>query len=115
MRLSLPSHLRARRRSRGQSLVELALVASVFLLLMLTAIWIAQPTELGLSAYLATNLTVGTLGHAGVRLVGTAERTSPWLAWLDTSLFHTRHHTERECNYGFYTPIWDRLFGTLRK
>lgn len=77
--------------------------------LMLLAILLAQPTEAGLTAYLSTNLTVGTLGHAGVRLLPAAK----WSSGLDTSAFHMRHHTQRECNYGFYTPVWDWIFGTL--
>lgn len=35
--------------------------------------------------------------------------------FLNTATLHQSHHTEYKYNYGFYTNIWDRLFGTFRK
>jgi lathosterol oxidase len=57
--------------------------------------------------YLTLNWAYGTMGHSGVPV------RSRLLLWLvgDTE-FHHRHHTGKNGNYGFYTPIWDRLFGT---
>lgn len=77
--------------------------------LMLASIWLAQPTELALSSYLFVNLTVGTLGHAGVRLL---PAQGPLASIFDASAFHLQHHTQPTCNYGFYTPLWDWLFRT---
>jgi len=41
------------------------------------------------------------------------------IEWISGGLFggspmHFVHHQKPECNYGFYTTIWDRLFGTLK-
>ncbi|MDW7690707.1 sterol desaturase family protein [Flammeovirgaceae bacterium SG7u.111] len=30
-------------------------------------------------------------------------------------IFHKTHHTQYDCNYGFYTLLWDKLFGTFAK
>ena len=38
---------------------------------------------------------------------------SPATRWLATPLFHDLHHSRAEDHYGFYTTIWDRLFGTV--
>ena len=37
----------------------------------------------------------------------------PVLGMIGTSTFHARHHQTPTSNYGFYTALWDRLFGTL--
>jgi sterol desaturase/sphingolipid hydroxylase (fatty acid hydroxylase superfamily) len=34
--------------------------------------------------------------------------------WINTSISHNQHHQFYKGNYGLYTLIWDRLFGTLR-
>ena len=35
--------------------------------------------------------------------------------WLLTPMFHDQHHQYFTCNYGAFTTIWDRVFGTVRK
>ena len=37
----------------------------------------------------------------------------PIFKYLGTSTFHAEHHEHLNYNYGFYTLIWDKLFGTL--
>ncbi len=38
-----------------------------------------------------------------------------WLGrWINTSINHNQHHQYFKGNYGLYTLIWDRLFGTIR-
>ena len=39
--------------------------------------------------------------------------TAPGGFQIGTSTFHAEHHLQPRTNYGFYTVIWDRLFGTL--
>lgn len=34
--------------------------------------------------------------------------------WLITPMYHDQHHQYFTCNYGAYTTLWDRLFGTMR-
>jgi Delta7-sterol 5-desaturase len=78
------------------------------------AVVVAHPWSiLGMSVYLTINLASGTLGHLGVEpfphwFIGT-----PVLRQVGTSTFHAQHHREIHHNFGFYTLIWDRLFGTL--
>ena len=37
-----------------------------------------------------------------------------WLTkWFLTPMFHDQHHQLFHCNYGGFTTIWDRVFGTV--
>ena len=38
---------------------------------------------------------------------------TPVLRQIGSSSFHARHHQDLGGNFGFYTLLWDRLFGTL--
>jgi sterol desaturase/sphingolipid hydroxylase (fatty acid hydroxylase superfamily) len=68
---------------------------------------------LGLSVYLAVNLGMGMLGHLGVEPLPAWFDRVPLLRQLGTSTFHAQHHQDVHHNFGFYTLVWDRLFGTL--
>jgi sterol desaturase/sphingolipid hydroxylase (fatty acid hydroxylase superfamily) len=68
---------------------------------------------LGIAVYLTINLASGTLGHLGVEPFPAWFERVPLLRHLGTSTFHAQHHQDIQHNYGFYTLIWDRLFGTL--
>lgn len=75
---------------------------------------LAYPVSLGgLVAYLTLNVLWGTLGHSGVEPFPKAFRKIPGLGLLGTSTFHAEHHEHPGFNFGFYTLIWDRIFGTL--
>jgi lathosterol oxidase len=67
---------------------------------------------LGILVYLALNLAFGTIGHLGVEPFPRWWRRFP-LRHLGSSTFHAQHHQDRDVNFGFYTDVWDRLFGTL--
>ncbi len=67
----------------------------------------------GLVAYLSLNVLFGTLGHSGVEPFPAAWGKVPILRLLGTSTFHAEHHEHPKYNFGFYTLLWDRLFGTL--
>ena len=69
---------------------------------------------LGIALYLALNLAFGTIGHLGVEPLPQRWARNPWLRHLGSSAFHAGHHVDDGGNFGFYTTIWDRLFGTLR-
>jgi sterol desaturase/sphingolipid hydroxylase (fatty acid hydroxylase superfamily) len=62
--------------------------------------------------YLGLNILFGTLGHAGVEPFPDSWRHLPVLREIGSSLFHANHHADPERNFGFYTAIWDRIFGT---
>ena len=71
-------------------------------------------TWAALLIYLALNLAFGTLGHLGVEPFPRAIARWPVLRHLGSSTFHADHHGDRDVNFGFYTDLWDRLFGTRR-
>lgn len=64
-------------------------------------------------AYTAVNLVFGIFGHLGVEVLPPAARRSAVFRWVATPTLHAGHHVEPSVNLGFYTSIWDRLFGTL--
>lgn len=67
----------------------------------------------GILIYLAFNLIFGLVGHLGVEPLPERWVKLPLLRYISTSTFHAEHHMDKVHNYGFYTLIWDRLFGTL--
>jgi sterol desaturase/sphingolipid hydroxylase (fatty acid hydroxylase superfamily) len=82
------------------------------------ALWLAviaaySSTWAGILIYLALNLAFGTLGHLGVEPFPRRLSQLPLLRHLGSSTFHANHHQDAHHNFGFYTDVWDRLFGTL--
>lgn len=67
----------------------------------------------GMSIYLVLNVLSGTVGHLGVEPLPARWARIPLLRYIAGATFHARHHQQPGCNFGFYTLIWDRLFGTL--
>jgi sterol desaturase/sphingolipid hydroxylase (fatty acid hydroxylase superfamily) len=65
--------------------------------------------------YLTVNLAFGLVGHLGIEPLPAAIRRLPVLRYLGTSTFHHDHHEHVEYNFGFYTSLWDRLFGTFKR
>lgn len=66
-----------------------------------------------LGAYATVNLVFGIFGHLGVEPLPAPIRRSPVFRWLATPTMHAGHHAQPRFNLGFYTTVWDRLFGTL--
>ncbi|WP_093611481.1 sterol desaturase family protein [Actinoplanes philippinensis] len=66
-----------------------------------------------LAAYAALNLIFGILGHLGVEPLPPAVRRHVVFRWVATPAMHVGHHADPRFNLGFYTTVWDRLFGTL--
>jgi Delta7-sterol 5-desaturase len=85
-----------------------------FGMLWLAVISVYQPSWLGMSIYLTLNVLFGTIGHLGVEPFPAWWGRTPVLRWLAGGTFHARHHQDMATNFGFYTLVWDRLFGTLR-
>ncbi len=85
-----------------------------FGLLWLLVITAYPASWLGMSVYLTLNVLFGTVGHLGVEPLPAWWARVPLLRNLAGATFHARHHQDLGCNFGFYTLIWDRLFGTLR-
>lgn len=62
--------------------------------------------------YLTVNVIFGLAGHLGMEPLPEKVRNLPLLKYLGTSTFHHHHHQDLQHNFGFYTSIWDRIFGT---
>ncbi|BCM91248.1 hypothetical protein IAD21_03114 [Abditibacteriota bacterium] len=84
-----------------------------FGLLWLTLLCIYDATWVGMSLYLVSNVAFGLIGHIGVEPFPERWKTTPILKYISTSSFHAGHHQDGDHNFGFYTLIWDRVFGTL--
>lgn len=81
--------------------------------LWLVVITIYSSSWLGIAIYLTLNVMFGLTGHLGVEPLPNAWLKLPVIHYISTSTFHAEHHEDRHHNFGFYTLIWDRLFGTL--
>lgn len=68
---------------------------------------------LAIVAYLVLNVLFGVLGHSGVEPFPAAWERHGLLRYVGSSGFHYQHHQDDSHNFGFYTSIWDRLFGTF--
>lgn len=53
------------------------------------------------------------IGHLGYELFPPGLASHPVFGLINTATSHNLHHASYRCNYGLYTLIWDRLFGTL--
>lgn len=62
------------------------------------------------SIYLLINLIWGTIGHLNREFFPVS--FDRFL--VGTTRFHNQHHLDESKNFGFYTSIWDRLFGTYK-
>lgn len=65
---------------------------------------------ISITIYLFINLIWGTIGHLN------REFFPKWSdkVFLGTTRFHNQHHLNEQKNFGFYTSIWDRMFGTYK-
>lgn len=89
------------------------LEAVAFGALWLGLISIYEASWLGMSIYLALNVAFGAAAHLGAEPLPDRWVRTPLLRHVATSTFHAQHHLWENVNYGFYTLVWDRLFGTL--
>jgi len=71
-----------------------------------------HPSALGI--FLLFQFFFNVYGHLGYELYPRGFQNS-WIGrWVNTGVAHNQHHQFFHGNYGLYTLIWDRLFGTLR-
>lgn len=65
---------------------------------------------ISISIYLMLNLIWGTIGHLNREFFPASfDRL-----FVGTTRFHNQHHLDESKNFGFYTSIWDRIFGTYK-
>ncbi|MEQ7799216.1 sterol desaturase family protein [Pedobacter sp. ASV1-7] len=81
--------------------------------LIILVIFVYPFSYLAISLYLFINLLWGTIGHLDKEILPKHfAGLKPGL--LGTTRFHNDHHKHPHYNYGFYTVIWDKIFGTYR-
>ena len=68
-----------------------------------------------LAIYITVNVIFGLVGHLGVEPFSEKITCLPIIKYIGTSTFHHDHHLDVHYNFGFYTNLWDRLFGTYKK
>jgi lathosterol oxidase len=82
--------------------------------LWLAVLCVYSSTWAGICVYLALNAFFGTIGHLGVEPLPDGAQRLALIRHLGSSRFHAEHHLEGKVNFGFYTDMWDRLFGTRK-
>lgn len=74
----------------------------------------AFPVHVGALLIWVVGMTlINVYGHLGWELYPRRAAHSRFWRWLNTAVSHNEHHERFHHNYGLYTLIWDRLFGTL--
>jgi len=81
--------------------------------LWLLIITLYSASAVAIAVYLTINVIFGVIGHLGVEPLPKKISENMLLGNLTTSTFHAQHHQFAEYNFGFYTTISDRIFGTL--
>nr|WP_315035431.1 sterol desaturase family protein [uncultured Chryseobacterium sp.] len=81
-----------------------------FGLMMLIVLMSYDFSVISISIYLMINLIWGTIGHLNREFFPAS--FDKFL--IGTTRFHNQHHLDDTKNFGFYTSIWDRLFGTYK-
>lgn len=80
----------------------------LFGVLLTTCTFFMQLNLYSFLAFLFLNWVLGVIGH-----LNTDSTKQPLI--FGNHVFHKTHHQQANSNFGFYTLIWDRLFGTLYK
>lgn len=70
---------------------------------------------LAIALYLIINLIWGTIGHIDKDVFKNTAFERITRDILCLTVFHNIHHQDPNCNYGFYTLLWDKCFKTYRK
>ncbi|WP_300689407.1 sterol desaturase family protein [Chryseobacterium sp.] len=81
-----------------------------FGLMMLVVLMCYDFSVVAISVYLLINLIWGTIGHLNREFFPAQFDRF----FVGTTRFHNLHHLDETKNFGFYTSIWDRLFGTYK-
>lgn len=64
--------------------------------------------------FMIFQIVYNVYGHLGYELFPKGFHKTRIGRFVNTSVAHNLHHHKFHGNYGLYTLIWDRLFGTLR-
>lgn len=80
---------------------------------MLVAIFVFRVHGPSLIAIASFGVVSSVLVHSGYEPFPRWWYRSKLTGWFLTPMFHDRHHTKFVFNFGAFTTIWDRLFGTV--
>jgi len=64
-------------------------------------------------AFSLISVIYNVIGHLGVEIYPRWWLTHPVFGLLNSATVHNHHHRTFRGNYGLYTLIWDRVFGTI--
>ena len=67
-----------------------------------------------LAIFFLFSIIYNVYGHLGYELYPRGFNKTLIGKWINTSTNHNQHHQYFKGNYGLYTLIWDRVFGTIR-
>lgn len=67
-----------------------------------------------LAIFFLFSIIYNVYGHLGYEIYPRGFNKTLIGKWINTSTNHNQHHQYFKGNYGLYTLIWDRLFGTIR-
>jgi Delta7-sterol 5-desaturase len=70
--------------------------------------------KFGFILFMLFQIIYNIYGHLGFELYPKGFNKTIIGKWVNTGVAHNQHHKHFKGNYGLYTLIWDRLFGTLR-
>ncbi|MEZ6011577.1 MAG: sterol desaturase family protein [Hyphomonas sp.] len=60
-------------------------------------------------------IVINVIGHLGYEIYPKGLLSLPGGKYANTATSHNQHHRTFNYNYGLYTLVWDRLFGTLHR
>jgi lathosterol oxidase len=83
--------------------------------LWLSLIMIYPTSVISVFIYLFLNLLMGMIGHLELEVIPVSWSKNFITKWIANTTFHNDHHKQHTYNYGFYTSLWDKLFGTEKK
>lgn len=87
-----------------------ALVEALAVVLIVSLVPLPLPS---LVAFGLLAFSFNVLGHLGYELVPPRLLASRVGRWINSSTSHNLHHRAFRYNFGLYTLIWDRFFGTI--
>ena len=70
--------------------------------------WVYTLNFYSFLSFIFVNWLLGVIGH-----LNTKSTKQPVL--FGNHIFHKAHHQHPESNFGFYTVVWDKIFGTIYK
>lgn len=83
--------------------------------LIITILVFTVPTHaLVIIAFMLFQIIYNVYGHLGFEIFPKNFHRTRIGKYINTSVAHNLHHHKFHGNYGLYTLIWDRVFGTLR-